>query len=68
MKKEEALELLETAPRDDQFSRVNTNLTRKQSTEIVEGAIETYRDGQTLTSLTEKRVWQVTKDRKRPSY
>lgn len=70
---EEAIELLKTAPRDSKPSRLNRGLTRKQSTEIVERAILGksprifQRDGVTLDLLFEKRVNQVTHDRKRIS-
>lgn len=73
MTKEEAIELLKTAPRDDKPSRINRSLTRKQSTEIIERAIMAasprmfQADGVTLDLLFEKRVNQVVHDRKRIS-
>ena len=67
MTKQEALELLKSAPTDEQPSRVNPYLTRQQCVDIVRGAIEGAKDGP-ITSMSEKRVWQVVKDQKRPRY
>jgi len=70
MTKKEALELLKSASRDNIPSRVNPHLSQAQVVEIVEGAItESGGDleGQ-IDSLMEKRVWQVTKNQKRPKY
>ncbi len=68
MTKEEALELLATAPADDKPSRVNRSLTRAQGVGIVTRAIKSYDNGQEIPSLMEKRVWQVVKNQKRPRY
>lgn len=67
MTKQEALELLKSAPADNKPSRVNPILTRRQGVGIVREAIEGMRDGQ-IASIFEKRVWQVVKDQKRPRY
>lgn len=73
MTRDEAIELLKTAPRDDEPSRINRSMTRKQATEIIERAIignspRMYQaDGVTLDLMFEKRVNQVVHDRKRIS-
>lgn len=65
---EEAKTMLKFAPRDEQRSAINRGLTRKQSTEIIERAINSptpsmmMRDGVHLDLLFEKRVLQVTQD------
>ena len=66
MTKEEALELLETAPADSQPSKINPSLTRAQGVDIVRGGVEASSDP--LPPLMEKRVWQVVKNQRRPRY
>ena len=68
---EEANKLLETAPADDQPSRVNRNLTRRTVVDIIRrglGPRACEADGTTLLPLYEKRVHQAVKDRSRPNY
>ena len=58
MTKDEAIEMLKTAPRDDKPSKLNPSLTRRQAAEIVEKGIKAYKK-ETLDPLFEKRVYQV---------
>ncbi len=64
MTKEEALELLKTAPQSNKSSKVNPGLTEAHVTEIVREGLP---DGD-LSRLFEKRVWQAVKNQKRPSF
>lgn len=68
MTKEEALELLKDAPYDDKPSRLNPILTQKQAVDIVLKPIEKMKTGEVLDWIFEKRVYQVTRDQKRPRY
>jgi len=66
MTKDEALKLLETAPRGDRPSRVNPGLSLTQGVEIVIAGVKDSRDP--LIPLMEKRVWQIVKNQRRPRY
>jgi hypothetical protein len=66
MTKDEALTMLANAPRGNEPSRVNPNLTVTQGIEIVMAAIAEYEDGKILPPLMEKRVHQVCKNQRRP--
>jgi len=68
MTKEKALELLATAPADNTPSRVNKSLTTAQGVSIVTAAVKTYDDNEEIPALTEKRVWQMVKNQRRPRY
>lgn len=68
---QEAIDLLKDAPRDNQKSKVNPNLTRLQVVEIIEAAIKEggMIDGCcNFGKLLEKRVWQVVKNQRNPKY
>ena len=67
MNKEEALLLLEKAPADDQESRLNPLLTRKQAVDIVRNGVKALKTN-ILPEIFEKRVYQVVYDRKRPPH
>jgi hypothetical protein len=67
MTKNEALTLLENAIRNDTPSKINPAFTRRQAVEIVERGVRACPDGdKPLDALTEKRVWQVCDNVKRP--
>lgn len=68
MTKEEALEMLKSAPRGENASNVNAYLTQAQCVGIVENAIRSLSDGYVLDHLTEKRVHQVCKNQRRPRF
>lgn len=68
MTREEALEMLIDAPRTDTPSRLNPSLTCKQGVTIVENAVKAMKPGAILDALSEKRVYQVSLNRKRPKY
>ncbi len=69
MTKEEALELLETAPQDEYIpSRVNLGLSQAMAVNIVRNGIEEFPDGTKLSRLFEKRVWQVAKNQVGPRF
>ena len=68
---QEANALLDTAPTGDKPSRLNPGLTLTQAVEIVRKGINSgpralASDGINLDPLMEKRVYQVTRNRKRP--
>jgi len=62
MTKDEALVLLMDAPVDDQWSKLNMLLTRKQAVNIVLRGIMSLPDGP-IPDIFEKRVYQVCNDR-----
>lgn len=73
MTKPEALKLLESAPCSEiLLSKVNKNFTQAQAVDIVRrGILSQYiinEDTVQLDWLTEKRVWQVVKNRKRVKF
>ena len=68
MLREEALDLLETVELSDEPSKVNPAFTITEVLDIVYAAIVAMSQGKKLNSLTEKRVWQVVKNQKRPKY
>ena len=69
MTKEDALDLLETAPQNEyKPSRVNPSLPQAISVKIVREGIEKFPDGTKLSGLFEKRVWQVVKNQVRPRF
>ena len=68
MTKEEANKLLDTAPNDDNRSRINPALTRADCVRIVRAGINCDTVPDPFDGLMEKRVWQVVKDRKRPTF
>ena len=68
MNKEEALKILEDAPKDDKTSRVNINFTTAKITEIIYNSVVALPDGKKLSPLHEKRVWQAVKNQRRPKY
>lgn len=59
MTKDEALELLDTAPADGKPSRLNLALTRLQGMDIVRAAVKSPRTKDPLDRLLKKRVWQL---------
>jgi hypothetical protein len=68
----EANSLLDAAPLSDKPSRINKGITQTQSIEIMRKGINSgpralAADGINLDPLMEKRVRQVTLNRKRPS-
>ena len=65
MTKQEANNLLESAPNDEQRSRINPGLTRSDALRIVRACINDASVPDPFDGLMEKRVWQVVKDRKR---
>jgi hypothetical protein len=76
MKLKEALVLLADAPRSDTPSRINSFLTQAQAVKIVENALATFgrpknkpcQPDDDIDPLMEKRVYQVTRDQRRPKY
>ena len=69
MNKEEALKMLESAPQSETKSAaVNKSLTQKVAVDIIRKGVSTFKDGEILTKLYEKRVWQVCKNQRRPRY
>ena len=76
MKLKEAIELLDKAPNDNKPSRINPSLTQAQAVLIVRNAVATLgrpKDNpcgpdDDIDPLMEKRVYQVTRDQKRPKY
>lgn len=67
MTKDEALAMLMDAPCDEEKSRLNPFLTRRQAVDIVYKGILALKTD-VLPDIFEKRVYQVCLDRKRPSY
>lgn len=68
MTKQEAIELLKSAPRTEKPSRVNPGLTQKCVAEIVEKCVEEQRDGKNIDEWLEKRVYQAARNQRRPRY
>ena len=76
MKLKEALVLLADAPRGDTPSRINAYLTLALAVKIVENAVATLgrpkgkpcQPDDDIDPLMEKRVYQVTRDQRRPKY
>lgn len=68
MTKEEALELLKNATRDESPARVNKIFTRRKFVEFMEECISAKDDEYTLIPIFELRVWQAVKNQKRPRY
>jgi len=69
MTKEEALKMLETAPRSvEKKSALNQNLTQDQAVTIVVNGIKACRDNTIIPEIFEKRVYQVCKNQKHPKY
>jgi hypothetical protein len=76
MKLKEALALLADAPRGDTPSRINSCLTQAQAVKIVENALATFRRPKDnpcqpeddIDPFMEKRVYQVTRNQRRPNY
>lgn len=68
MTKEEALVMLDSAPNGDKPSKVNPALSESRALKIVRVAIESYPPGKILNDLTEKRVYQVCRNQRRPRY
>jgi len=66
MTKDEALKLLEIAPRSEKPSRLNPILTQAQAVDIVVNGVKSLKSD-VLDSLFEKRVWQVCENIKRPT-
>ena len=66
MTKEEGLELLKSAPTGSELSRINKGISLDQAKGIVYDALVAHKDGEVLQNIIEKRVWQITKNRKRP--
>jgi hypothetical protein len=65
MIKEEALKLLETAKSDLVESHINPSLTRQFVVNLIRNGLLEIPDGQPISSVYEKRVWQCVKDKKR---
>lgn len=77
MKLKEAIELLKTAPRSDTMPSVlNKLLSQAQAVEIVEKALATFGKPKNnpcqmdddIDPFMEKRVYQVVKNKKRPTW
>jgi hypothetical protein len=68
MNKKEALEMLDKAPCGDKPSKLNPILSQKDAVETIMSGVMSLRDDTTLSSMYEKRVWQVFKNQKRPKY
>jgi hypothetical protein len=66
MTKGEALLMLKSAPRSGKPSKVNRSLTEQQSVNIVETYVLSLSAGTVLDDITEKRVYQVSKNQRRP--
>jgi hypothetical protein len=68
MKSLKALKMLESAPIGNTPSAINSALTQAQAVNIVTKAIAAKEGDYNLDELTEKRVWQVVKNQRRPRY
>jgi len=71
MKLKEAKEMLMTAKLGDEPSAVNPSLTKTQVVDIVrKGIVSEHNDDDEaiLTDLSEKRVYQVVRNQRRPRY
>ena len=69
MTKEEALTMLEKAPRSQtKKSHTNQSFTELQAYELVRGWIAKLPDGETLSRIMEKRVHQIAKNQVCPRY
>lgn len=68
MLREEALDLLEAVELSDKPSKVNPALTITEALDIVYSGIAQMEQRKQLSSLFEKRVWQIVKNQKRPRY
>jgi hypothetical protein len=66
MTKDEAMKILENAPRGDTPSKINPNLTMTQCVDIVTKGIVACDGKFPLADIFEKRVLQVSQNRIRP--
>jgi hypothetical protein len=66
MTKDEALTMLASAPRSNKVSRLNPGVTVSQAIDIVAEGIKSLPDGE-LRELMVKRVYQVSRNQKRPN-
>ena len=66
MTREEAIEMLRKAPKGDKPSRINSVFTQAQAVELVLGWVRGLKEGEVLPEIFEKRVWQVSKNQRRP--
>jgi hypothetical protein len=67
MTKDEALQLLNEAQTGDTPSQINPSLTISQALNIVRTEIMSEKTPNVLGRLTEKRVWQVVRNQRRPN-
>jgi hypothetical protein len=68
MTKEEALKMLDAAPKSHKPSKVNRSISIAQGVQIIKDYIVTLEPGEVLKDLMEKRVYQVCRDQRRPKY
>jgi hypothetical protein len=69
MTKEEALELIETAPQSKtKMSKPFSALTEFQAVKMIRDWLEKLPLGRKLSGIFVKRVWQVAKNQRRPRY
>lgn len=66
MTKEQAMEMLKSAPRGDTPSKVNKELTKTMVVDIVEKWVASQPDGTVLEDLFVKRVRQATQNTRHP--
>lgn len=68
MTKEQALALLNKSPCGNTPSRVNPSLTEAQAVGIIKDYVSAIPGGELVDEMTEKRVYQVYKNQRRPRY
>lgn len=68
----EAKKLLKTAPASEKPSKLNPSLTQNQGLDIIRQGIESYEAEHgadfILPDIFEKRVYQITRNQRRPRY
>jgi hypothetical protein len=67
MTKQEAMTILDEAPYDDLPCKINKSLTRKIAVDLVRAYVKEAPEVGNIPPLMEKRVLQVSQDRRRPA-
>ena len=68
MTAKEAREMLKNTKPSALPFKVNPSLTHAEAIGIVERGISNYKDGDVLSDILEKRIYQVHKNQRRPRY
>ncbi len=68
MTKEQALEMLKSAPCGNEPSRVNPEMTQALVVQVVREGTECEKSGAVLSAMSEKRVYQACQNTRHPRY